>query len=427
MKTLRHVALITLLALTAPGWVQGLPKFECSSDWQAKIRKAAPAAAPAKAGPGHKVLIFSLATGYIHWCIPHTEAVIKIIGDKSGAFEAVGTKDIEAFRAKNLATYDAVVLNNVCPQGNDRDVFRDVLINKVDQFGAKYKRMSLAEREALATQLYRNLVDYVADGGGLVALHGGITCFNYSDEFSDLLGGSFKFHPSQQDVTLHPVDPAREDDAVEGPVVKLGSLGYPTPLRPTDEITFDWNRGNLVFDAPGVAQFTGFLAQHGPKVEFENGVVLSDVTIRNDEGIPYPVGEDEQYISFCLTSEDGKPLAETSRAMLSLVSTSFNTGLDVPARKWGSLPVLYARVGGTITAPALDGMRYTLRDWHMREIGKGIVKNATLKISADLPVFTVEMERSQRDVRPEHCHQSQDTTKVAEDEAFNTTAWGDDQ
>jgi type 1 glutamine amidotransferase len=134
--------------------------------------------------------------------------VIKILGEKTGAYEAIGSKDIESFRTDNLAKYDAVVLNNVCPHGKDRDVFRDVLINKIDEFGTKYRDMPLAEREALAKQFYRNLVDYVAEGGGLVALHGGIACFAYSDEFSDVLGGSFKFHPPQQDVTLNPVDPA---------------------------------------------------------------------------------------------------------------------------------------------------------------------------------------------------------------------------
>ena len=139
--------------------------------------------------------------------------------------------------------------------------------------------------------------------------------------------------------------------------------------------------------------FVGFLAQYGGKVVFTNGVTLSEVTIRNDAGIPYPVTEAEKYISFCMTSEDGKPLAVAKKALISLVSTSFNTGLDVPAGKWGGVPVLYARVGGTITAPALDGMRYTLRDWHMREIGKSVVKGGQLKIAAEQPVFVVELER----------------------------------
>ena len=189
------------------------------------------------------------------------------------------------------------------------------------------------------------------------------------------------------------IDPSREDDAVIGPVVKLNSWAAPNPIKPTDQLTFDWSKGNLVFDAPGAAMFVGFLAQYGDKVAFSNGVALSEVTIRNAAGIPYPVTDAEKYISFCVTSEDGQPLASAKKALISLVSTSFNTGLDVPAGKWGSLPVLYARVGGTVTAPALTGMRYTLRDWHMREIGKGVVKDGRLAIAAEQPVFVVELER----------------------------------
>ena len=195
-----------LLALALPVFA-GQPAFEPSSAWEQRLRKRAPQKAPATPAKARKVLAFSLATGYKHWCIPHTEAVVRVIGETSGAFETVATTDIEQFRPEALAQYDAVIMNNTCPHGKDRDTFRDVLINKVDEFGAAYKELPLPEREALATLLYRSLVDYVSGGGGLVLLHGGITSFNHSDEFSGIVGGSFHFHPPQQDVALQPVNP----------------------------------------------------------------------------------------------------------------------------------------------------------------------------------------------------------------------------
>jgi type 1 glutamine amidotransferase len=118
----------------------------------------------------------------------------------------VANDDIEVFLPTNLAKYDAVVLNNTCPDREDRDVFRDVLINKLDEYGGAYAGRSLEQREALARELFNSLVRYVADGGGLVVLHGGIANFNYSDEFSELVGGSFDYHPPQQEVILKPVD-----------------------------------------------------------------------------------------------------------------------------------------------------------------------------------------------------------------------------
>ena len=72
--------------------------------------------------------------------------MVGILGEKSGAFRTVPSQDIEQFLARDLHRYDAVVLNNNCPTQQDRDVFRDVLINQVDTYGAKYKDLPLEER-----------------------------------------------------------------------------------------------------------------------------------------------------------------------------------------------------------------------------------------------------------------------------------------
>ena len=196
-----------LLMLTGLASGKGLNPIELTDVWKAKNRDLAPAKAMVEPAKPRKVLVFSLATGYVHWCIPHTDTVVGILGDKTGAYTCVFSTDIEQFRAANLAQYDAVVLNNNCPDRKDRDLFRDVLVNKMEEHGKKYSGMSREEREQLAGALYRDLVDYVAGGGGLVLLHGAITIFNNSEEFSGLVGGSFDFHPPQQEVTLHPVAP----------------------------------------------------------------------------------------------------------------------------------------------------------------------------------------------------------------------------
>ena len=183
------------------------PAFELDQEWKDLVAERAPKEAAVKPKQPRKVLVFSLVTGFVHWCIPHSEAVIEILGNESGAYETVTSEDIEIFRPERLREFDAVVLNNNCPDRDKRDMFHDVLIGKIDEFGEKYKDMPLNEREELAKMLYRSLVDYVADGGGLVLLHGAITNFNYSDEFSAMVGGSFDYHPPQQDVTLLPVQP----------------------------------------------------------------------------------------------------------------------------------------------------------------------------------------------------------------------------
>ena len=111
------------------------------------------------------------------------------------------------------------------------------------------------------------------------------------------------------------------------------------------------------------------LDRAGGELRFGNGVTLTDVVIQNDEGIFEAMPDDVRYIRFALNRQDGLPLAETKRASLSLVSTSFNTDfvLGTPGNptERGTLPVLHARVGGVIRVSALAGMHYTLRDWHV--------------------------------------------------------------
>jgi len=198
---------ITLYASPLAVWGKGLPEIPLTSEWKQQIRELSPTQPQATPKAPRKVMIFSLATGFKHWCIPHTEAVLKILGETSGAYSAENRMDIDAFLPENLKNFDAVILNNTCPDRKDRNVFNDVLIHQIDKYGEQYKHLSLSQREELAETLFRSLMDYVSAGGGLVLMHGAITSFNYSDEFSRMVGGSFDYHPPQQKITLELVDP----------------------------------------------------------------------------------------------------------------------------------------------------------------------------------------------------------------------------
>lgn len=194
------------------------------------------------------------------------------------------------------------------------------------------------------------------------------------------------------------IDPTREDDEVIGPVVKFADRGTHNPYTPTPEILFDWKKGFLNMDAPDGVAWTGVFGKTGGEVKFHNGVTLRDVKIENPPGIFEPMGDDEKYLAFALYSTDGLPLEKCKKASLSLVSTSFNSGFKLPEKEGekiiaGTLPVLVARVGGTIQAPALEGMTYTLRDWHMQPIGTGKVTGGKLVIPSDKPVFVADLAR----------------------------------
>ncbi|HUH46926.1 MAG TPA: ThuA domain-containing protein, partial [Arenibacter sp.] len=188
-----------LLSFTAPNTVQAqsLDEFKVTDEWLSKIESLTPSEARVKASP-KKILVFSQHTGFYHWTAPHNNEMLKIMGKKTGAFDVTIAYDIDSFEKKNLKQYDAIVLNNSNPAGPKRDLFWDLL----------KKNTSLDDETIvkLAGQYEQNLMDYVAKGGGLMILHGAITVQNNSLEFSKMTGGSFDYHPKQQQMHLKEVD-----------------------------------------------------------------------------------------------------------------------------------------------------------------------------------------------------------------------------
>ncbi|MFW6275829.1 MAG: ThuA domain-containing protein [bacterium] len=173
--------------------------FKCNDEWVQKIRQLAPDTGEVKPRKKRKVLVFSLFTGFDHWVVPHTNAVIKLLGDKTGAFEVEISTDIYKFESRNLKKYDAVVLNNNCSVGPGRDLFYDVL--------SKEERLTDEQKKSTAAKLEANLIKYVKKGGGLMVVHGAIVMQNNSMAFSEMVGGSFDYHPPQQEITLELAEP----------------------------------------------------------------------------------------------------------------------------------------------------------------------------------------------------------------------------
>lgn len=191
--------IICALLLNAIAQAQSLDSFAADDGWKAKIERIAPAKTTYPAKKKHKVLLFSLFTGFDHWVVPHTNAVIEILSKKSGAFDVVQSNDISFFKKGKLKDFDVVVLNNNCSIGTNRDLFRDKL--------SEDKSLTEAQTIAGAKELEQNLLNFVRKGGGLMAMHGGIVMQNKSAEFSEMMGGSFDYHPKQQMLHVKLVNP----------------------------------------------------------------------------------------------------------------------------------------------------------------------------------------------------------------------------
>jgi len=192
--------IFTLLSLLFVGTIsaQGLQEFPITEQWLAKIESLAPTAPRVKSDV-KKIMVFSQHTGFYHWTIPHNDEMLKILAAKSGAFEITIARDIDSFEKKNLKQYDAVILNNSNPAGPKRDLFWDLL--------KKNSNLNDHRIAELSRQYEKTLMDYVSKGGGLMILHGGITVQNNSKEFSKMVGGSFDYHPKQQEMHLKEVNP----------------------------------------------------------------------------------------------------------------------------------------------------------------------------------------------------------------------------
>ena len=203
------------------------------------------------------------------------------------------------------------------------------------------------------------------------------------------------------------IDPEREADAIVGPS-RRRAVYEPSPIAATDEMRYDYQRAALILDAPGAAVFTGFFAEQDTPLRFANGLAIHRVEMHNDPAMPYPVDDDEQYLTFGVASRDGRPLSESRDAVLTAMSTSFNQGFTLDpehlGREWflppqafpnegGGLPIRYARPEVTLDPGPLRDMRYRLLDFHLREIDAGAIDGGTFTIPADVPLFLVELSR----------------------------------
>ncbi len=163
---------------------------------RARMQKAAPEGPSVPPKASRKLLVFSLVpTGYVHSAIPYGKAALKVMAEKTGAFEVTLTDDIGVFEPERLSEFDAVFFNNA-----NNELF---LPPNLAELGEEEKQKSL-NRDA---HLKESLVKFVRGGKGLVVLHAGLAIFREWDEWGDIMGGRFDNHPWNQEVTLRVEEP----------------------------------------------------------------------------------------------------------------------------------------------------------------------------------------------------------------------------
>ncbi len=155
-----------------------------------RIEAAAPNVAPAKPTKQREVLIFSRTCGFRHkGGIPAAKAAFKIIGEKLGTWNTTISDDLANFTPENLKKFDCVILNNSTA----------MCFGEPQAALAKMSKDQQAKVKERSDTICKNLIEYVKNGGGILAVHAAVDCYNYDKfrnrEFTDMLGGEFVSHP----------------------------------------------------------------------------------------------------------------------------------------------------------------------------------------------------------------------------------------
>ncbi|WOO40197.1 ThuA domain-containing protein [Rubellicoccus peritrichatus] len=169
------------------------------ADQQESIRKAVPQEPIVEPDEDRKVLVFSATSGFRHGSIPTGKLALELMGESTGAYEAVVSDDPANFEPDALDEFDAVILLNptqnfFMPNNKQKGEFSK---EEWQQLQQRHKR------------LVDNLIKYLNDGGGIVGIHAATdACYGHA-EYGEAMGGYFAGHPwgGGNNVTIVVEDP----------------------------------------------------------------------------------------------------------------------------------------------------------------------------------------------------------------------------
>jgi len=233
----------------------------CTADELRKIEDAIPQRAIVPPGRARRLLIFDLNVGYPgpktrfpggvypahvdssgHLSIAHANAAFTLTGRKTGAFEAVVSRDPSVFAPESLGQFDAVCFNNTV--GNPFD----------------------------DAELRRSLMEFVESGGGLMGIHGASLtftdwfhgCRETWPEFGEMLGARGANHREYRERVF----------------IQVEDPGHPL---------------TQVFDAAGFEYTSEFFRFHDPYSRDKVRVLLSIDTGKTDLSGRKPERADGDY------------------------------------------------------------------------------------------------------------------------------------
>ncbi len=169
------IALVATMIPLAIGQKDGKPKGKNAD----RIAPSLPAKAFAESKKKRKLLVFSRTNGFRHGSIPTGLTAVKMMGEKTGAFEAILSDDLGNFESDKIKEFDAILFLNTT--------------------GDPFLEKGKPDAQANSERLQKNLQDFVKSGKGFAGFHSATDTLKprggHTPEYSKMINGAFDGHP----------------------------------------------------------------------------------------------------------------------------------------------------------------------------------------------------------------------------------------
>ena len=184
-----------LVLLVLPCWISHVMQAQVTKSQRERIQAAVPKKARVAPKTTRRVLIWNTPfmdkSPHKGYSIPQAEFAMKLMGEQTRAYEPVVSDDVAMYLPENLATFDAIIFNNS----------NGPWIRPTEEDMSKFKEVGVTI-EAVEKVLRRSLLDWVRQGGGIVAYHHAIGGNTHWPDFQELLGAGYWGHPWHEEVGI---------------------------------------------------------------------------------------------------------------------------------------------------------------------------------------------------------------------------------
>jgi len=193
------IVLAVMLLASAALAVEEIPEHR-----KKQIRKACPAKPRVAPRQARKVLVWNTPDHlyakdpHKGYCVPYGSYAMQALGEVSGAYTPVVSGDLAMYLPERLKQFDAIVLNNAAGAWitpSDADMDRE-----------EFKKLGV-DKKAVEAALRKSLLDWLAGGRGIMALHFAIAANRQWPEFREIIGGAFIGHPWNEEIGIDVEEP----------------------------------------------------------------------------------------------------------------------------------------------------------------------------------------------------------------------------